>query len=786
MKDLKISVRRLVEFILRSGDIRSGGLLSSKESMLEGGRIHRKLQRSMGSTYRAEVPLSFTKKYDGFTLTIEGRADGIYRSRGRDIIDEIKGTYSELDSLEEPVPVHLAQACCYAFIYADENGRSSMKVQVRYCSFATERIKKFSFDYTFEELKTFFEDVLEKYYRFALHMASWDDIRNSTITGLEFPFAYRKGQKELTADVYRAVRMEAQLFVQAATGTGKTMSVVFPAVHALGTGLAEKIFYLTAKTITGTAPSEALNILRSKGLRIKSICMTAKEKLCPCDEVICDAAFCERARGHFDRVNDVLYEMLSGNDAFSREMIETAAEKACVCPYELQLDLSEFCDIVIGDYNYAFDPEARLKRFFAAGSGKGKYVFLIDEAHNLVGRAREMFSAILCREDILAARRLAKGKNEKLYKALGKCSSLMLEKKKQIKGSDPEKTAFDDRLAVSVLNAAGAFEEMFQNSEDDELKKELLRFYFDIRHFLTVSEMFDENYIVFARSENEKSFMIKLLCVDPSVQLQKTIDLGRSSVMFSATLLPVRYYQELLSDQERYSVYVPSPFEQKNRLILIGTDVSSRYTVRGPAMYAKYAEYLRIMISQKRGRYMAYFPSYTMMNSIFEEFLKIVPEGAETVIQDQGMSEADREAFLDEFSADSRWLLGFCVLGGIFSEGIDLTGDRLIGAAVIGTGIPQISGETDLLKNYYSEKGYDGFDHAYKYPGFNKVMQAAGRVIRTAEDRGVILLLDERFTQSGYRNIFPKEWSDAKTCSMRNAAQKISGFWNGTDSEIPD
>ncbi len=782
MNELKVSVRYLVEFVLRSGDLKSGEGLSKPEAMLEGGRIHRKLQKAMGSTYRSEVPLKYEKEYDSFVLIIEGRADGIYKVRGTEVIDEIKGTYTDLSTMEEPVPVHLAQACCYAYMHALDNGLKKIRVQVRYCNMRTENIRKFSVDYTFEELEKWFDELLGKYYRWAEHLATWKDILSASARGLEFPFEYRPGQQQLTADVYKTILRSRQLYVQAATGTGKTMSVVFPAVHALSNDLAGKIFYLTAKTVTGLVAQEAADILRRKGLRIKSLYMTAKEKLCPYEETVCDPEVCERAKGHYDRVNDALYELLVSEDSYVREGIAEAARKACVCPYELQLDLADFADMVIGDYNYAFDPEARLKRFFGVGSSKKEALILADEAHNLVSRAREMYSAELVREDVLAVRKLVKEHDKKLYNALGRVNSLLLALKRSMPDKNLAEIPYDEKLEFQLLNASAMIEGLMEDLADRKVREELLAFYFNVRHFLGICELFnDDDYLIYGRNYDDGKFGIRLYCVNPAGNLQKVFDLCRSSVLFSATLLPVKYYQSLLSTQEKYAVYVPSPFDPKRRIILNGTDVSSRYKSRGQSTYERIAGYLLALARSKKGRYMAYFPSYQMMESVYDIFFREKDEELSVIMQNRGMDEKDRESFLEYFEAEGRWLMGFGVLGGIFSEGIDLTGDKLIGAAVIGTGLPKVTEETDLLRAHYDRNGMDGFDYAYKYPGMNKVQQAAGRVIRTVDDEGVILLLDDRFAQSSYRSIFPREWSDIRKCSISNVSALLKEFWDSRD-----
>ena len=404
-KTIRVSVRNLVEFIMRGGDIdnRTSGSME-KEAMLMGGRLHRKIQRSMGSDYHAEVPLKTVVPCDGFRLQVEGRADGIiiHEEDGKKevSIDEIKGVLRDLEHITEPVKVHLAQAKCYAHIYACQNRMQQIKVQMTYCHLDTEEIKRFVMEYTAEELEEWFNELIRQYEKWAKFQIEWEITRNASIKKTEFPFVYRPGQRDVAAAVYRTILRRKKLFIQAPTGVGKTISTVFPAVKAVGEGLGDKIFYLTAKTITRTVAEQAFRSMKDQGLCMKVVTLTAKEKICFCEETVCNPEACPYAKGHFDRVNDAVYDMLANGDDIDRGAIERQAEKFKVCPFELSLDISTWVDAVICDYNYVFDPNAHLKRFFSEGSS-GNYIFLIDEAHNLVERGREMYSATLYKEDFM-------------------------------------------------------------------------------------------------------------------------------------------------------------------------------------------------------------------------------------------------------------------------------------------------------------------------------------------------------------------------------------------------
>ena len=774
---IRISVRSLVEFILREGDIdnRVSGSME-KDAMLLGGKIHRKIQSRMGTNYTAEVPLKIQMPCDGLVLQIEGRADGVLKDDGKVLIDEIKGILRSLEHLEAPVPVHLAQAKCYAYIYAVQNSLKCIDVQMTYCQMETEEIRRFCQEFEFQELQTWFQDLVTQYEKWAKFEIEWRNVRNDSIRQIEFPFPYREGQRDLVASVYRTILRKKKLFIQAPTGVGKTMATVFPAVRAMGEGLGEKIFYLTAKTIMRTVAEQAFSLLKEKGLLYKTITLTAKEKICFCEEAECNPDACPYAKGHFDRVNDAVFDLITHSGDWSREVLEEQAKKYMVCPFEMSLDVSNWADAVICDYNYVFDPQAHIKRFFSE-SGKGEYLFLIDEAHNLVERGREMYSASLYKEDLLEVRKLVKAEDPKLAKGLSECNQQFLELKRECEHYQILKSV--SHIALKLMNVLSKLEDYLEECKDAEKKKRVLDFYFAVRSFLNIHDIMDENYVIFSEMMEDGRFQIKLFCVNPAVNLQNYLEQGNSTIFFSATLLPVHYYKKLLSvEKDDYAVYAHSSFPQENKFLFIGTDVSTRYTRRGESTYQRFARYIAVMAEQKKGNYMAFFPSYRFLEEVHTCFLECVDHEVDSICQVSYMDEEQREEFLEEFEQErEKSLVAFCVMGGIFSEGIDLTDDKLIGAVIAGTGLPQVCTEREILKQYFNAADMDGFDYAYLYPGMNKVLQSAGRVIRTESDRGVILLLDDRFRAMRYREVFPREWQQYQLGSVKNLEQEIRTFW---------
>ena len=747
-----------------------------KDAMLLGGKIHRKIQSRMGTNYTAEVPLKIQMPCDGFVLQIEGRADGVLKDDGKVLIDEIKGILRSLEHLEAPVPVHLAQAKCYAYIYAVQNSLKCIDVQMTYCQMETEGIRRFCQEFEFQELQTWFQDLVTQYEKWAKFEIEWRNVRNDSIRQIEFPFPYREGQRDLVASVYRTILRKKKLFIQAPTGVGKTMATVFPAVRAVGEGLGEKIFYLTAKTIMRTVAEQAFSLLKEKGLLYKTITLTAKEKICFCEEAECNPDACPYAKGHFDRVNDAVFDLITHSGDWSREVLEEQAKKHMVCPFEMSLDVSNWADAVICDYNYAFDPQAHLKRFFSE-SGKGEYLFLIDEAHNLVERGREMYSASLYKEDLLEVRKMVKAEDPKLAKGLSECNRQFLELKRECEHYQILKSV--SHIALKLMNVLSKLEDYLEECKDAEKKKRVLDFYFAVRSFLNIHDIMDENYVIFSEMMEDGRFQIKLFCVNPAVNLQNYLEQGNSTIFFSATLLPVHYYKKLLSvEKDDYAVYAHSSFPQENKFLFIGTDVSTRYTRRGESTYQRFARYIAVMAEQKKGNYMAFFPSYRFLEEVHTCFLECVDHEVDSICQVSYMDEEQREEFLEEFEQErEKSLVAFCVMGGIFSEGIDLTDDKLIGAVIAGTGLPQVCTEREILKQYFNAADMDGFDYAYLYPGMNKVLQSAGRVIRTESDRGVILLLDDRFRAMRYREVFPREWQQYQLGSVKNLEQEIRTFW---------
>lgn len=776
---IRASIREMIEFVLKSGDLSSEYMGSS--TAVEGTRAHRHIQKGRPEEYISEVPIKYSICQKKIELEISGRIDGIYKYENRIIIDEIKSTGRPLECIEENFnPLHWAQAKCYGYIYALQNKLEEIEVQLTYVNREDMENKSFVKSFTIQELEQFFLDLVNKYLDWMVKVGSWIEARNSSIEKLEFPFkTYRRGQRELAVGVYKTIKTGSRLFAQAPTGIGKTLATTFPGLKSLGEGHISKIFYLTAKTITRTIANGAFDKLRDNGLRLKTLTITAKEKIC-FREGECKPEDCPYAIGYFDRINAAVEDIYS-LDNFNMNSIQEYAEKHMVCPFEYSLELSLWSDCIVCDYNYVFDPRVYLKRFFAAGGGE--FLFLVDEAHNLVDRAREMYSAELFKKDFLNLKRKAKNELPQIYEVVNKINSSFIAYRKSCEEKEgnylikPEPLKEFNTLIRKFIDKCDFY---LEGRNKCGFHEELLDLYFEAAGYIKISELYDEHYTTYIEKQSG-DIAIKQFCIDPSSLLRTAMKRGKSTIMFSATLTPLDYFSNILGgEKEDYRIKIPSPFPQDNLGLLLADNISTKFRDRDLS-YSKVAEAIHSLAKPKKGNYIAYFPSYKYMYNVLESFVNL-SSSFDVIYQRAQMDEKEREAFLDSFTEDrENTLIGFAVMGGMFGEGIDLAQDRLSGAVIVGVGLPQVCLERDILRSYFQEKNDMGFEYAYIYPGMNKVLQAAGRVIRTEKDRGVVLLIDERFSNYNYRELFPSEWSHVKRVRDSKA---IEGFvWDFWDNK---
>jgi len=868
MDNIKVSVRTVVELILRNGDIVSGNAdifdIAGNTAALMGGKAHRKIQTSQFEGYKSEVYLTCEFPFEdyGFAVNLGGRADGVFTDEtGTFCIDEIKSGLTPFDFIDGENIIHWGQAMCYAYMYivknnaeadapdepaensenagnaenneSSENGENAenteenesengkkkrkrmtkkrpekavkpekidkMNAQITYYQLETEEMKIYKRFFTFKELEIFVNDLVEKYSLWIKMERDWRITRNASIDELTFPFEkYRPGQRELAASAYRTIIAEKKLFVNAPTGIGKTISTIFPAIKSMTHSNSDKIFYLTAKTITRTVAYDAIYKMQVRGLQFKTVTVTAKDRTCPLvrqgKQRICNPEYCEYAKGHFDRVNDAIMETFKSSNAITREVIEQYSEKHKTCPYELSLDLSVYSDAVICDYNYVFDPVIYLKRFFQNNYDRN-YIFLIDEAHNLVDRAREIYSAEIKKSKFTSLKKSKViGRQYKfLKKAITDINKYMIEYKKRCLNEDNSFKNYivlkehDKEFADLLWTFRIECERFFQENKEiaaaappdmQELYLELLQTYFDVILYQVILSLYDERYVTYITAE-ESDLKIKLFCLDPSYLIGEAMKRAKSTIIFSATLSPLSYFKEVLSGTEEDNQQsLLSPFDRNNLCLVVGANINTKYKEREKS-YDQVAEYINIVVTHNKGNFLAFFPSYEYMKNVYEIFCEKYPE-TPSVIQTSGMKDEERDIFLDNFQSrdenpgeKNKMFVGFCVLGGIFSEGIDLTGDRLNGAIIVGVGLPKLSSERDIIKRYFETKNGLGYEYSYMYPGMNKVLQAAGRVIRTETDRGIVLLLDERFNYNYYKQLFPEHWKHCKTVRTPMQLQKL-------------
>lgn len=747
MEPVTLSARRLAEYVHRSGSIDAA--IGSANAMMEGTRIHQAIQKTYGEEDEKEKFLSRELDLDGKTFILEGRCDGLLKREGDYIVDEIKSTSKPFEDIQSPAEVHKAQAFVYAWILTEELNLDDIQVQVTYVQSSTREEMRFVDTYSAVFLKDKVIEMVRIYEPFALLMQSLKQDRQDSIETFSFPFqSFRPGQRELAGSVYKTINEKAKLFAQAPTGIGKTISTLFPAVKAAGEGKVNQIVYTTAKTTTRIAAEEAFSLMQGQGLKMSAVSMTAKDKICFKEKTICQKEYCEFADGHFDRINGAMMDILANERLMTRSVIETYAMKHRVCPFEFSMDLSYVTDAMIGDYNYVFDPRVSRKRM--AGEQKSRSILLVDEAHNLPDRASNMYSASLTKAPFLQLSR--NDQYPALKQAAKRVNQAFLEVKKEL----DESFAIVSELPEEWLEAVQAFfteaERLVQSGVRDE---QLIEQYFAVRQLAAAAEQIDERFYIYIQ-KMRNDVLIKVVCMDPSAFIQGSSKGYRASVFFSATMQPVSYIRTMLGGEpDDFQLDLPSPFS-KEQIEVKTVPVSTKYKDR-EATISRITDELRSAIERHSGNFMVFFPSYAYMEMAYGFFEEKGIEGVELIMQSSGMDEAERDSFLASFKNGQR-VAAFAVLGGVFSEGVDLPGDQLTGVAVVGVGLPQINPERDQLKRYFQDKGLNGYQYAYVFPGMNKVLQAGGRLIRTEQDSGILLLIDDRYLTAQYQKLLPDEW----------------------------
>ena len=733
---IQISAGELSEFCFPQGSL---GVMPSVDRMFEGTRAHKKLQNLYKENekikYQREVSLEITEDFPNFKLKIQGRADGIFFDSKDWFVHEIKSTYVSFESIEKPLKLaHKAQMMVYAFIFAKEQNLTQIKCRLSYFCLLDEQIVDFEYTFDFDALKGFFYKMVNEYADIVTKRLDSQKALSKTAGTLSFPFEkFRIGQREGAAQIYSAILKNKNLFLQAPTGTGKTAMALFPAIKYLSDDTA-RIFCLSAKNQTMAVTEQALDLMRQKGLKVKSVTISAKSKCCPMETQDCSPEKCPYSLDYYEKVHSALSEMLK-TDNYSVQNIKEFSQKYQVCPYELSLDLSLEAQVIICDYNYLFDPVVYLRRFFDI---EDKYIFLIDEAHNLIERGRDMYSFSLQQKDLREIKKLFPKEN-KLYKSFGKILTQLNKLIKEYKKN--EKIQDVKNLSFAILNNSDIINETLQKfsvpAEAVFLQKELIR-------LVTLLDFYNEEAFKLYCSDSA----LYMQCIDPSTMLEESVKKSFSSIFYSATFSPFEFYKNsILPESEVFGYSSPYPFNRENLTVLADYSIDTRYTVRD-SYFEKIAENILKCRNFYKGNIIVYFPSYKFMNGV-ASFMD-----CDIVLQQGDSDENMRKEFLDKFTENGQ-MLAFAVMGSHFGEGIDI--NNLSGIIIVGVALPQFNKTRVHIQEYFEKKYNKGFEYAYVYPGINKVCQASGRLIRKDTDKGFILLMDSRFKR--YGNLLPEHWN---------------------------
>lgn len=774
-KKIVLSVHGLVDFLLRKGDI--DNRIFNNSSMLEGTRIHLRYQQIQNGDYLSEQYLETTLQIDDYEFELSGRADGIIVNGKRPIIDEIKSTVAELEYFyESQKDWHLGQAKVYAYMYSKMNNLDSCAIRLTYISQKDFNDKLIvNFVYSYSELEEFVFSLCRQYLSFYIEIDHHNEQKKISSESLQFPFEeYRPGQRKLAKYVYGAILNKESVFIEAPTGIGKTMSTLFPAVKSFSTLGTQKIFYLCAKNVAKNVAYAATRKLQENGLIARGIKLQSKEKLCRCDSRKCNPDECPYTKGYYDKLIDVIQKTLKSTILIDEDQVNEIATIESMCPFELQLDLSLYCDIIICDYNYLFDPLAYLKRFFDT-EGKTPYIALIDEAHNLVDRSRDMYSASIDNESLKKLKIEFKSfKVLKFKKALKKLIVYLEEIRNQNLEYVTIENNFDNKF-YSILNDLFIqFQDILQNNPDYTTNL-FLETFRKINRFIKISEFISSEFHLYF--ECHEDIIAHIRCIDSSLLVKCSLDKLQASIFFSATLSPIDYYLNCLGGNEKTpKIILESPFNKNNLLTIVRDDISTKLKDREQS-YLEIAKTIENVVKQKKGNYLVFFSSYQYMESVYQNLDQTLD--IEYIKQTKDMDEKSKTIFLNSFKFDPQiTTVGMAVLGGAFSEGIDLVSTRLIGAIIVGVGLPTISYERDIVKDYFQSIGKNGFDFAYVFPGMNKVMQAAGRVIRSENDIGIVIFIDSRFSYYKYNYLLKEQYQGAYR--LRNVEQInyfVDDFW---------
>lgn len=776
IKQLEISVHTLVDYLLRSGDI--DDRVFNQSTMSLGTKLHLYYQSHQGKNYIPEMYLKDNFIVDDYIVSLDGRADGVIILKNKITVEEIKSTVSDLETFHlENEAWHLGQAKCYAVMLMRKYNINEVNINLTYISQIDNSSLIKSYKFSLEELQNEVTNYIREYLKFYKFLLEKIQRRNKSALSLKFPFAnFRKGQRELSKYSYGIAKNGGILFVEAPTGIGKTMSTIFPFVKSFGENKNDKLFYLTAKNPGKIVASNSIKLLMDNGLEITSIVISAKDKICPFPNKACNPDECPYAKNYYTKLKDVLTTSLTNYCFFDENLISEIATKNAICPFELSLDLSLYCDFIICDYNYFFDPIVYLKRYF--DENKFTTSILVDEAHNLVERGRNMYSASINNYSFKQAKTAVKNlEHKKIKNAIKRIAKIF-----NSYNNFPEGNTIIDFPSQKDLNSINAYLLASTDVSKHHHKfatEEFTNFFFELNKFYKLLTFYDDTFSMYV-SKNKKNISINLFCLDPSNLLRNSMNKIKGKVIFSATLEPSEYYIDLIGGAKNDPfLMLNSPFNKNNLLIMVAPHISIKYKNRNSTI-SEVAKYIKQFVSTKVGNYFIYVPSYEYLLQIKEYLLD---PSFDLLVQEKDMSDVDKNQFLSFFKENTqRTTLGLAITGGAFGEGIDLVSDRLIGVIVVGVGLPQICYERDLIKQYFDKDNSKGYDYAYVDPGINKVLQAVGRLIRSENDKGIALLIDDRYLSEKYHDLFEKSWNNYQVITSLDEMKELAtSFWKKSD-----
>ncbi|HOQ80751.1 MAG TPA: ATP-dependent DNA helicase, partial [Candidatus Cloacimonadota bacterium] len=747
--------------------------------------------------YQSELTINYLHQLPGIDIEINGRIDGLFTDEEITTLEEIK-TISDFKTgdpkfeiiffpcfseYKEAIPtlrgksaIHWAQALMYAYIWCKNNNLPYLRIKLTYYHNETNKEYPFLADFSITWLETFFNYTLQQWLNWAKSLSKRIAIRNARIQTLDFPFEFRKEQRKMAVAVYNAINNGQMLYVRAPTGTGKTMASLYPAIKAMGEKKIDKLFFLTAKTVGRTVAVNALRILNEKEANLKYLVLTAKEKTCLMEFPLCEPTFCPYADNFFGKLKVALTDIMQYNE-WDSTLIQEIAEKHIICPFELALTLSEYADVVICDYNYVFDPIVMIKRLF--DEVREKYCFLIDEAHNMPDRAREMYSGNLTLEILNSPMPFFKENNSAVAKEAIALRDNFIQLANSFQQNEILLKDFPHIIKKSIIMIINHLPDIIFKLSPSKIKYILICYYYELYFYIDTFSWYGDNYkTVILKSAQETN--LKLYCLNATEYIKGCLQNAIATAIFSATLIPYDYYEYMISYQSPKNKYIAlsSPFAKEKCEVIAYTALTSEYKSRSEDTYQDIADLIISVCAQKQGNYLIYYPSFAFMEQVMRK-IDIKGKNMRIINQERLMSEEARKDFLSNFKADNPYaLIGMAVLGGIFAEGIDLEGDKLIGSIIIGVGLSAMDLQKDLLKSYFRKQNKNGFNYAYRYPAFNKVLQAGGRVIRTENDRGIIILVDYRYTVRAYKELFPVEWQHVYSCSnIKKIERYVKEFW---------